>query len=593
MSRTSKWLPLAALLAVVAIVFAACAGAASPSPSSAAPSSPASEAPSEPASEAPSESAGGEPFEAAVYPEDGSSACDVEDYQGIMGKIEATAANEVVFSLCQPDAAFLSKVAFTSLAINDSGFLETTGGGGEQLVREPNGTGPYRLANWAPEQEIVLETFEDYWGDPPRTPTAIIRWSTEAAQRLVELQAGTVDGIDNPGSDDFEVIEGNSELALYPRTALNIFYIGFNNTETGAPFNNEAVRQAFAKGIDRQAIVDEFYPSGSEVASHFTPCAIPGGCEGEEWYEFDAAAARAELEAADFDFSQTYPLHLRDVVRGYLPEPVVVAQEIQQQLADNLGVTVEIDVRDENTYLTEASSGQLPGIHLLGWGADYPDVTNFLDVHFGVGASEQFGEKFEDITGPLQEGSATADQAARDALYEEANNAIKQHVPMIPVAHGGSATAFRADVEGAHSSPLGNEALFAMQAGDRPQLVWLQNGEPGGLYCADETDGESLRVCEQIMEPLYSYSIGGTDPEPLLAEECTANDDSTVWTCTLREGVTFHNGATFDASDVVVSYAAQWDAEHPLHVGKEGSGLFEYWTFLWASFLNPPPPAEG
>ena len=593
MSRTPKWLPLIALLAVVAIVFAACAGAASPSPSSASPSAATSEAPSEPASEEPSASASaGEPFEAMAYPEDGSSACDDEAYEGIMGKIEATAANEVVFTLCQPDAAFLSKIAFTSLGINDADYLEETGGGGEQLTREPNGTGPYRLANWAPEQEIVLETFEDYWGEAPLTPTAIVRWSAEAAQRLVELQAGTVDGIDNPGSDDFEVIEGNSELQLHPRTALNIFYIGFNNTEAGAPFNDEAVRQAIAKGIDRQAIVDEFYPAGSEVATHFTPCAIPGGCAGEAWYEFDAAAARAELEAAGFDFSQTYPLHLRDVVRGYLPEPVVVAQEIQQQLADNLGITVEIDVRDENTYLTEASSGQLPGIHLLGWGADYPDVTNFLDVHFGVGASEQFGEKFEDITGPLQEASALADPEEREALYEQANNAIKQHVPMIPVAHGGSATAFRADVEGAHSSPLGNEALFAMKAGDRPQLVWLQNGEPGGLYCADETDGESLRVCEQIMEPLYSYSIGGTDPEPLLAEECTANDDSTVWTCTLREGVTFHNGATFDATDVVVSYAAQWDAEHPLHVGKEGSGLFEYWTFLWASFLNPPP-AEG
>ena len=90
-------------------------------------------------------------------------------------------------------------------------------------------------------------------------------------------------------------------------------------------------------------------------------------------------------------------------------------------------------------------------------------------------------------------------------------------MPLVPIAHGGSATVFRADVEGAHSSPLGNEALFAMKAGDRNQLVWLQGGEPGGLYCADETDGEALRVCEQIMEPLYSYEIGGTAPEPLLA----------------------------------------------------------------------------
>jgi ABC-type transport system substrate-binding protein len=352
------------------------------------------------------------------------------------------------------------------------------------------------------------------------------------------------------------------------------------------------VRQAFAKGIDRQQIVDDFYPAGSIVASHFTPCEIPGGCTGDEWYEFDAAAAKQELTDAGFDFNATYPIHLRDVVRGYLPEPTVVAQELQTQLLDNLGVKTTIDVRDENTYLTEASRGELEGIHLLGWGADYPDVTNFLDVHFGVGASDQFGDKFDDITGPLQQGAATADQGERDALYTEANNAIRTHVPMIPIAHGGSGTAFRADVEGAHSSPLGNEALFAMKAGDRDQLVWLQNGEPGGLYCADETDGESLRVCEQIMEPLYSYVIGGTDPEPLLATECVPNDELTVWTCALREGVVFHNGSTFDANDVVVSYAVQWDAEHPLHVGKTDSGLFEYWTFLFAGFLNPPPPAE-
>jgi peptide/nickel transport system substrate-binding protein len=581
MSRSPRWLSLLALL-VVAMLVAACAGTTPSTAPSQAPTTSQGATDGPPASE--------EPFEGSQYPEDGSSACDTEGYTGIMGSIRAVDRLTVEFNLCSPDAAFLSKIAFTSLAINDADYLTETGGGGDQLVREPVGTGPYQLTEWIPEQEIQLETFAEYWGEPPATPSAVIQWSSEAAQRLVELQAGTVDGIDNPGSDDFEVISGDADLQLHERTALNVFYIGFTNTH--APFDNEAVRVAIAKGIDRQQIVEDFYPAGSSVAEYFTPCEIPGGCSGDEWYEFDAAAAKAELEAANFDFSASYPIHLRDVVRGYLPEPQVVAQEIQQQLQDNLGITTTIDVRDENTYLTEASRGELTGLHLLGWGADYPDVTNFLDVHFGVGASDQFGTKFEDVTGPLQEAAALSDADERAALYAEANNAIKAHVPMIPVAHGGSGTAFRADVENAHSSPLGNEALFVMKAGDRDQLVWMQNGEPGGLYCADETDGESLRVCEQIMEPLYSYSIGGTDPEPLLATECTPNDDLTVWTCALRDGVTFHNGATFDANDVVLSYAVQWDAEHELHVGKTDSGLFEYWTYLFAGFLNPPPPAE-
>ncbi len=297
-----------------------------------------------------------------------------------------------------------------------------------------------------------------------------------------------------------------------PRTALNVFYVGFTNT--AAPFDNEKVRQAIAQGIDRKRIVDNFYPPGSEVASHFTPCDIAGGCSGDEWYAYDPAAAKALLAEAGFPDGFTTKLHLRDVVRGYLPSPVTVAQDIQAQLKANLNITAEIDVQDATTYLTTASRGELTGIHLLGWGADYPDVTNFLDVHFGVGASDQFGTKFDDITAPLVEGGKTADPAARAELYKTANDAIKLHVPMVPIAHGGSATVFKADVVGGHSSPLGNEALFAMKAGDRDTLIWLQNGEPGGLYCADETDGESLRVCEQVLEPLYSYKIGGTDPEP-------------------------------------------------------------------------------
>jgi ABC-type transport system substrate-binding protein len=560
------------------LVFAACGGAASPSPS-------ASGAASQAASQPPASVAA---YDGLQYPEDGSSACGTEGYQGQVGSIKAIDAKTVEFSLCAPDAAFLSKIAFTSLAIQDADFLEETGGGGEALFRNPNGTGPYKLKAWTSGSEISLETFADYWGDPPQTPNAVIRWSPEAAQRLIELTGGVgADGIDNPGADDFATIEANPDLKLYPRVALNIFYVGFTNT--AAPFDNEKVRQAIAMGIDRKRIVDNFYPPGSEVASHFTPCDIAGGCSGDEWYPYDPVAAKALLTEAGHPDGFTTKLHLRDVVRGYLPSPVTVAQDIQAQLKANLNITAEIDVQDATTYLTTASRGELTGIHLLGWGADYPDVTNFLDVHFGLGASDQFGTKFDDITAPLVEGAKTADPAARAELYKTANDAIKQHVPMVPIAHGGSATVFKADVVGAHSSPLGNEALFAMKAGDRDTLIWLQNGEPGGLYCADETDGESLRVCEQVLEPLYSYKIAGTDPEPLLATGCEPNADSSLWTCTLREGVTFHNGATFDANDVVTTYAVQWDAEHPLHVGREG--LFEYWTFLFAPFLNAPPPA--
>ena len=100
----------------------------------------------------------------------------------------------------------------------------------------------------------------------------------------------------------------------------------------------------------------------------------------------------------------------------------------------------------------------------------------------------------------------------RADAYEEANTLIKQHVPMVPIAHAGSATAWQAGLEGAHSSPLANEELAVIDGGEDGTLVFMQSGEPGGLYCADESDGESLRVCEQIMQSLYTYETGGGDP---------------------------------------------------------------------------------
>ena len=122
------------------------------------------------------------------------------------------------------------------------------------------------------------------------------------------------------------------------------------------------------------------------------------------------------------------------------------------------------------------------------------------------------------------------------------------------------------------------------------QFVFVQNGEPSGLYCADETDGEALRVCEQIQESLLAYEIGGTASVPSLAESWESNEDGTVWTFTLRQGVTFHDGSPFDATDVIESYRVQWDAADPRHVGREGN--FTYFSALFGGFLNPPPPAE-
>jgi len=220
---------------------------------------------------------------------------------------------------------------------------------------------------------------------------------------------------------------------------------------------------------------------------------------------------------------------------------------------------------------------------LLGWGADYPHVTNFLDFHFSE-MNPQFGDPYPEIYEKLQQAAQIADPAEAKPLYIEANDAVREFVPMVPIAHGGSAVGYKADVGGAHASPLGNEYFAVTDPGGRDTFVWMQNAEPISLYCNDETDGESLRACEQTLEPLLSYEIGATEVKPGLATSCDPNTDLTVWTCHLREGVKFHDGSMLDASDVVMSWVVAWDAAHPLHTGN--TGAFSYFTYLWGNLLN-------
>lgn len=496
------------------------------------------------------------------------------DYGGKFASITAVDSLTVRFTMCSPDPAFPAKVAFEGFGIQPMEHIIATGGTGE-LLETPVGTGPYKLDTWNRGDSIVLSANEDYWGDAPLDAQMVFRWATEGPTRLVELQSAQVDQIAFPSPEDYETISGDDSLTLLPSNNPNIFYVGLINTLS--PFDDVRVRQALAMGIDRQRIVDTYYPEGSEVASHFTPCSIPGGCEGEDWYEYDPEAARALLAEAGYADGFSTNIYYRDVFRVYLPEPGTVAVDLQNQLMENLNIDAEVVVMESGEFLEASSAGALDGIYLLGWGADYPHPTNFLDYHFGE-ANPQFGDPHPEIYEPLAEAAQSGDAEVTTPLYDTANNAIRELVPMIPIAHGAGADAARADAEGAHVRPFGGVIGSIVDTPD-DVYVYMASAEPISLYCADETDGETFRACGQIVESLLAYGLDSGDTEPALATECASNEDATEWTCTLREGVMFHDGSEFDANDVVFQYAVGLDASNPYHVGN--TGVFEYWSYLW------------
>ena len=498
------------------------------------------------------------------------------DYGGKINTLTALDEHTVEFVLCKPDPAFLAEIAFGVFGIQPAEHLEATAGA---PLDNPIGTGPYSLTTWNRGDSIVMAANPDYWGQVAAHDTFVLKWATESASRLLELQAGTADGITFPGVADLPVIEADDNLALIDKPEPNIFYIGL--TVTHPPFDNELVRQAVAQGIDRQRIVDTFYPEGSVTADFFTPCTLENACGGEPWYDFDVDAAQALMAEAGFSNGFDTVIRYRQVDRGYLPTPADVAADIQAQLLTNLNIRASIEEVESGQFIDESNQGLYDGLHLLGWTGDYPHVTNFMDGHLGKNIT-QFGEPFDDIAGPLDIASSIADPEEAAQYYEQANNGLRQHVPLVPISHSGAFVASQAGITGAHAPPWGH-IQFNLWDNGSDTLVFYQNAEPSSLYCADETDGEALRACGQIVEALYKYSPAG-DIEPALATECVPNEDSSVWTCSLRQDVNFHDGSAFDANDVIVSYAAGLDASNPLHTGATGSWV--YYEYIFGGLMN-------
>lgn len=499
---------------------------------------------------------------------------------GKISAIRATDEHTVTFEMCSTDPAFEPKAAFVSFGIQPSEHIQTVGTT-KDILSNPIGTGPFKLESWNRGDSVILKRNDDYWGSKAAYETLVFRWSTSGAGQLNELRSGTVDQISTLSPDDFDAVKNDADLQFLPQSGPNVLYLGMTNTF--APFDNVKVRQAIAMGIDRQRIVDNYFPAGSEVANHFTPCTIPNGCTGEEWYGFDPVAAKALLAEAGFPEGFKTKIYLRDVFRTYLPEPTTIAVEFQSQLKANLGIDAEVVPLESGDFIGQASAGSLDGLYLLGWGADYPHITNFLDYHFGKEV-KQFGASIPEIYEPLTQGSKIADIELAKPVYEQVNNAIREFVPMVPISHAAAGSAARAYVKNAGYRPFGAKQFSTVDPG-KDTMVVMQNAEPISLYCGDESDGESTLVCTQITETLLDYAQDSGSIVGGLATSCEANADATVWTCHLREGVKFTDGSAFDANDVVASYAAGLDVTNPSHVGN--TGAFDYFSYLWG-LINAP-----
>jgi peptide/nickel transport system substrate-binding protein len=387
---------------------------------------------------------------------------------------EATDESTAVLTLTKPSATFipaLSQQAFSIASPKaltefkaDEGTTDADGvftPSGTFGTEHPIGTGPFEFVSWARNDRIVLKRYEDYWGDKSTLDELIIRPIADNAARLQALQTGEIQGYDLVEPQDIATIEGDSSLQIIDRPAFNVAYVGFNIAKK--PTDDVEVRKAIAYGLDRQAVVDNFYSGRAVVATQFMPPEVVGYAEDVPKYEFDPEKAKQILTDAGY----TLPVPLEfwyptDVSRPYMPDPKRNFEAFAASL-NKSGFKVTAKSAPWNPdYLGRADEGNAGNLRMLGWTGDYGDADNFIGTFF-QSPQKAWGtttKPLTEIEKLLNDAEIETDESKRETLYQEANRKIMEQLPGVPYAHSRPALAFSANVKGYVASPTTNE-LFS------------------------------------------------------------------------------------------------------------------------------------
>jgi peptide/nickel transport system substrate-binding protein len=357
------------------------------------------------------------------------------------------------FSIASPEA--LEQYDADAGTVDEEGVFQPTGTFGTE---HPIGTGPFMFQSWTRGESLELVRYDDYWGEPAKLDSLIIRPIPDNAARLQALQTGEIQGYDLVEPQDIPTLE-DSGLQVLDRPAFNVAYVGINQAKP--PMDQLEVRQALAYGLNRQEVVDSFYAGRGVVAKEFMPPEVIGYADDVTEYEYDPEKAKQLLTDAGLELPVEiefwYP---SDVSRPYMPDPKRNFEAFKASLEQSGFKVTPKTAPWSPDYLGAVDEGNTQ-VYLLGWTGDYGDADNFIGTFFQTpqkawGTTDHPNQEVIDL---LNQGEEETDEAAREGIYQDANRAIMEWLPGVPYAHSEPALGFAANVTGYIPSPTTNESF--------------------------------------------------------------------------------------------------------------------------------------
>ena len=357
-----------------------------------------------------------------------------------LGVIESVEAgdNSVTITLTEPSNEFLASIMTAYILPKDYADQETS----------PCGTGPYKFVSREVQDNLVLERFADYWGEPGHLDKVTFRILENAEGLVLGLQSGALDLVAHMTTDqtmqldekEFTIAEGSMNLvqALY-----------LNNAEK--PFDDVRVRQALCYAVDKQAVIDlAFDGYGTPLGTSMFPSFSKYYDDSlTDYYQQDLAKAKELLAEAGypdgFDMTITVP-------SNYTPH--VNTATVLLELLREVGINVTVQRLDWGTWLQDVYTDRKFQSTITGLTSDNMPARKLLD-RFASTAHNNFtnysNEEYDEI---FAQAIAATDDAEQVGLYKQLEKNLTENAANVYLQDMADLVAVRNGLQGLTFYPL-------------------------------------------------------------------------------------------------------------------------------------------
>lgn len=361
--------------------------------------------------------------------------------------VETPDEKTVIFHLSEPDSAITSKLTYNALAILDSEVAKENGATDAEDAAETDtarnyldnasaGSGMYVLTKYTPNEEIVLEKNENYWGEnASNVEKYIIQLQGDANTQMMTLSSGDVDVALNLTDDTVSELEGKDSVSVVNDATKTVAFVMMNMDESiGGPVSDPKVQQAIRKALDYKG-VQEIVGSGT-----ITPYAlIQDGFMGSKGIRdvsyTDVEEAKKLL--ADAGYPDGFDIDLIITDLAFEGTPLTdLGQKVKDDLA-LIGINCNIVTEAWAAgYGDEYRDGTL-GFTVMYWSVDYADPNvqlEFLPGHL-VGLRAGWAEEMDpEIAAMAKSCMEATDDAERTAILEQIQDATYEYGPFVMIA---------------------------------------------------------------------------------------------------------------------------------------------------------------